>query len=230
MPTKYYLGFAGSPELVKATNTLLDNDARNARESQVPAMEQTRDLFVPELLDTFLVQTVDAVGLSPMATKIVHSTVDIIDKTAKMLVGQLLKKRSNEELKPLIKFVDELFVRAEIASTGKASTGCEIDQPTYDRIVRVIAEVRAGNGQQVLPELHDLMSLVVDIQVEQLMKRSIAALPLNFIVKKVADGAIATCRAAGHGVVNKVFKKLEEEQLIHLANHFDTLLLSAERN
>lgn len=230
MPTKYYLGFVISPELEKSAITLLDNFARNAPESQVSHMEKSMDLFIPELMQSFLVGTVDAIGLSPMATKIVHSTADILDKTAKMLVGHLLKKRSNDELRPLAGFVDDIYIRPGTASTGKASHGCEIDKATYDRIQRLIAEIRAGNGEQVRPELHDVMTLVVDVMLQGFMKRSVDMLKMNFIVRKVADGAVATCKAAGHGVVNKVFKTLDGDQLVHLANYFDTLVLSAERN
>lgn len=229
MPTKYYLGFASSPALEQSTITLLEKADSGTKDSLVPNMERSLELFIPELTHAFLVGTVDAIGLSSMATKIVHSTADIIDKTAKMLVGQLLKKRSNDELKPLVGFVDDIYLRPQTTSTGKASTGCEISKDTYDRIQHVVAEIRAGNGRKVLPELHDLMTLVVDTMLEELMKRPISLLPLNFVVRKVADGATATCKAAGHGVVNKVFKKLDDEQLVHLGNYFDTLVLSAER-
>lgn len=231
MPTtKYYLGFTSSPALENSAIVLLDNYARNVKESQVPHMEKTMELFVPELLQAFLVGTVDAIGLSSTATKIVHTTADLIGKTANMLVPQLLRKRSNEELKPLTGFIDEIYVRGNTCSTGKASTGCEIDKATFDRMQRVIGEVRAGNGRQVLPELHDLMSLTVDIMMERLMKRAIDLIKLNFVVRKIADGAMATCKAAGHGVVNKVFKKLDDDQLIHVANYFDQLIFSAERD
>ena len=229
MPTKYFLGFASSPELEQSAITLLDNFARNAKESQVPHMERSMDLFIPELLHSFLVGTVDAIGLSPMATRIVHSTADILDKTGKMLVGAMLKKRSNDELRPLAGYVDDIYIRPATASTGKASTGCEIDKQTYDRIQRLISEVRAGNGEQIRPELHDVMILVVDTMLEGFMKRAINLMKMNFIIKKLADGAFATSRAAGHGVVNKVFKDLSTDQLLHLANYFDNLVLSAER-
>jgi len=229
MPTKYYLGFASSPELENAAIVLLDNSAKNVKESHVPHMEKTMEFFVPEMMQAFLVGTVDAVGLNHTATKIVHTTADLIGKTANMLVPHLLRKRSNEELEPLVDFVDDIYVRADTTSTGKASTGCEIDKHTYDRMQYVISEVRAGNGQQVLPELHDLMSQVVDIMLEGFMKRSISLIKLNFVVRKISDGAVSTCKAAGHGVVNKVFKKLEEEQLIHVANYFDQLIFTAER-
>jgi len=230
MPTKYYLGFASSPALEQSAIDLLKMSASNTRDSLVPHMEKSMDLFVPELVQAFLVGTVDALGLSPMATRIIHSTAELIDKTAKMLVGQLLKKRSNDELKPLVGFVDDIYLRPETTSTGKAATGCELDKRDYDRIQHVIAEVRAGNARQVLAELHDLMTLVVDTMLEKLMKRPIALLPLNFVVRKIADGAVATCKAAGHGVINKVFKNLDDDQLVHLANYFDTLVLTAERD
>lgn len=230
MPTKYYLGFASSTALEQSTIALLEKSASGTRDSLVPNMEHALELFIPELMQAFLVGTVDVIGLSPVATKIVHSTGDIIDKTSKMLVGQLLKKRSNDELKPLVGFVDDIYLRPETTSTGKATTACELPKESYDRMQHVIAEVRAGNGKQVLPELHELMTLVVDTMLEQLMKRPITMLPLNFVVRKVADGAIATCKAAGHGVVNKVFKKLDDEQLVRLANYFDSLLLTAEKS
>lgn len=230
MATKYYLGFASSAALEQSAITLLEKGNSGTKESLVPYMEKSMEFFIPELTQAFLVGTVDAIGLSSMATKIVHSTADLIDKTSKMLVTQLLKKRTNEELKPLIGFVDDIYQRPETTSTGKAATGCEISKKDYDRIQHVIAESRAGRAKEVLPELHDLMTLVVDTMLEELMKRPIALLPLNFVVRKVADGAIATCKAAGHGVTNKVFKKLEDDQLIHLANYFDTLVLSAERD
>ena len=229
MPTKYYLGFVSSPQLEDAAIVLLDNYARNVKESQAPHMEKTMELFVPELLQAFLVGTVDAVGLSSTASRIVHTTADLITKTSNMLVPHLLRKRSNEELRPLSEFVDDIYVRGDTCSAGKAVTGCEIDKATFERMQRVIGEVRAGNGQQVLPELHDLMSLTVDIMLEGFMKRSINMIKLNFVVRKISDGAISTCKAAGHGVVNKVFKKLDDDQLIHVANYFDGLIFSAER-
>lgn len=229
MATKYYLGFASSPALEQSSITLLDNFSRNVKDSQVAHMERSMDLFIPELLQAFLVGTVDAVGLSPMATKIVHSTAELLDKTGKMLVGQMLKKRSNDELRPLANYVDDIYIRPETCSAGKAYTGCEIDKRTYDRIKHTTAEIRDGRGQQALPELHELMVVVVDVMLEGFMKRAIDLLKHNFIVRKVADGAIATSKAAGHGVVNKVFKKLDDDQLIHLANYFDELVISAER-
>tara|TARA_B100000902_G_scaffold63781_2_gene70533 strand:- start:566 stop:1255 length:690 start_codon:yes stop_codon:yes gene_type:complete len=229
MPTKYYLAFASSRDLEGAAIELLRRHENGVKDSHIPLMESTMDYFIPEMLDAFLVRTVDAIGLSSMSTKVVHSTADVIGKTAKMLVPHLLKKRSNKELEPMIGFVDEIYIRPEQADNGLASTGCEIDQATYERMKRVVAGIQAGEVQANRAELSELMSLTVDIMLEGFMKRAINLLKHGFVVRKIADGAIATCQAAGHGVVNKVFKKLDDEQMLHLANYFDTLILSAQR-
>lgn len=229
MPTKYYLAFASSKELEGAAIELLDRRARGVKESHVPLMESTMDYFIPEMLHAFLVGTVDAIGLSNMSTKVVHSTADVIGKTSRMLMPHLLKKRSNQELDPMISFVDEIYIRPQQADNGKAGTGCEMDKATYDRMKRVVGGIQAGDVAGNRDELSELMSLTVDLLLEGLMKRAIGLLKHGFVVRKIADGAIATCQAAGHGVVNKVFKKLDDEQMLHLANYFETLIVAAER-
>ncbi|MGB3623157.1 hypothetical protein FT643_09550 [Ketobacter sp. MCCC 1A13808] len=229
MPEKFYLGFESSRDLEGAAVELIDRHKRGAKESHIPLMEDTLELFIPEMMNAFLVGTVDAIGLSGMATKVVHSTADVISKSCRMLVPQLLKKKSNQELAPMVGFVDEIYVRPEEAVDGKAHTGCEIDETTYQRIKRVISEIRAGNIDANRSELTELMSLTVDLLLDGMMKRSVGLLKQGFVVRKIADGAIATCQAAGHGVVNKVFKKLDDDQMVRLVNYFDTLLISAQR-
>ena len=229
MQTQYYLAFASSTDLEQSAITLLEKNASGNHTGLEEHMEKAMEFFVPELMQAFLVDTVDAIGLSPMATKVVNSTAEIIDKTAKMLMGKLLKGRSNEELKPLIGFVDDIYLRPNTTSNGKACTGCEIEKERYDTIQRLIADVRGGKGQAVMPELIEVMGYIVDVMLEKLMRRPIDLLPLGFLMRKLTDGATATCRAAGHGVINKVFKKLDDDQLLNLANYFDTLVVSANR-
>lgn len=226
---KYYLAFSSSEQLVAKTDELLDRRQRGVKDSHIPIMESTMDYFIPELLHAFLVGTVDAIGLSGMATKVVHSTADVLGKTSRMIIPHILKKRSNKELDPMIDFVDEVYIRQDVSSNGKSSTGCEIDKATYDRIKRVVQEIRDGNGEEVRDELNDLMSMTVDLLLEGLMKRAVNLVKHGFVVRKIIDGAVSTCRAAGHGVVNKVFKKLDGEQMLRLAEYFDTLVISAER-
>ena len=82
----------------------------------------------------------------------------------------------------------------QIASLGKAI-------PDFKPGDTIRAELfpgyhAANRPHQVRPELHDVMTLVVDVMLQGFMKRSVDMLKMNFIVRKVADGAVATCKAA----------------------------------
>lgn len=229
MTTKYYLAFKSSPELVTNADKLLANRDAGHPEPYAPMMNELVKYFVPELLDAFLTGTADAVGLSHRASRIVHSAADTIGKASSVLVGKLLAKRSDDELADMVEFVDEVYLRADTCSNGENSVGCEISESLHGRMKHVTHEVRAGNAQQVLPELHDLMIETVDVVLEGFMIRSISLLKINFVLRKVCDATIVTCRGAGHMVVNKVFKQLDDEQLNRLADYFDDLIVTAER-
>ena len=228
MTTKYYLGFKSSPGLVASAQALLDNRDTGHTEPYAPMMNEVVKYFVPELLDAFLIQTADAVGLSHRASKIVHGAAETIGKASSVLVGKLLSKRDNDELAGLVEFVDDTYLRAATCSNGADSCGCEISQELHDQMKRLVTEIRAGNAQQVMPELHKVMITTVDVVLEGFMIRAIGLIKINFVLRKVCDATIATCRGAGHMVVNKVFKALDDAQLQRLANYFDDLILSAE--
>ncbi|MAR91800.1 MAG: hypothetical protein SV765_05505 [Pseudomonadota bacterium] len=229
MVTKYYLAFASSKELEDSAADLIARHHQGVEESYIPLMEDTMDYFIPEMLDAFLVKSVDAIGLSSTSSKIVHSSADIIGKSARMLIPHLLKKRSNQELGPMVDFMDEIYLRPEQTETGQASSGCELDQATYERMRRVLAEVKAGKVEENRQELSELMSQSVDLMLDGLMKRAINLLKQGFVVRKIADGALSTCRAAAHGVVNKVFKRLEDHKMQNLAAYFEGLVITAQR-
>jgi len=223
------MAFKSSRELEDCAVELLDRHARGAEESYVQLMIDTMEYFIPELLHSFLVGTVDAIGLSNMATKIVHSTSDLMSKTGRMLVPQLLKKRTNEELTPLIGFVEDISLWADQTENGKTCCGAELSKESYDRMKNVVVRVRDGEVEAVRQEITELMIIAVDTMLDSLMKRPIDMLDLGFVTRKVANGAISTCHAAGHGVVHKVFNKLDNEQMVRLVDYFDTLVITAER-
>ncbi|MCG8494684.1 MAG: hypothetical protein MI796_01375 [Enterobacterales bacterium] len=228
MPTKYYLGFIGSDDLTRCADEVLEIRANGGAQPYAPVMNELVKYFVPELLDSFLIKTADAVGLSHSASRIVHGAADTIGKASSVLVGKLLAKRSNAELEGMVSFVDDTYLHAEVCSTGANSVGCEIEKDLYDQMKRLVNDVRAGKSEEVRAELHDVMITTVDVVLEGFMLKAISLLKINFVLRKICDATVVTCRGAGHMVVNKVFKTLDEEQLMRLADYFDQLIITAE--
>ncbi|MCG8316169.1 MAG: hypothetical protein MI976_23405 [Pseudomonadales bacterium] len=229
MTTKYYLGFEASPELKDCADRILANKATGEPEQYAPIMEELVKYFVPEVLDAMLIGVADAVQLTPRTLKIVHGAADTIGKASGLLVAKLIAKRPNKELEPLVAYVDETNLPADINSKGVHCIGCEIEKPLYETMQRLMNEVRANNHDHIRDELHEVMLQVVDIVLEGFMLRAVRLLKLNFVMRKLVDATAATCRGAGHMVVNKVLKNLDNDQLDRMAEYFDTLIYTAER-
>ncbi len=228
MPTKYYLGYQATHELVYCADRVLANRHGGAKDHYVPMMNELVCRFVPETLDAMLLDTADAVGLSPGSQKIVHGAADTIAKASTLLVTKLIANRKNQELEPLVTYVDDTYLRAADCSRGVNSVACEVDRRHYEKIKLMISEVREGNHDQIRPSLHEIMTQTVDVILEGFMIRMIEAIKVNFFMRKMCDAAIVTSRGASHMVVNKVFKHLNEAQLNRLADHFDRLILTSK--
>ncbi len=229
MTTRYFLAFPASDELKEAAEKVLQLQKDQAAESWVPYFDRLVSLFIPAFMENMLLNTCDAVGLSPRASKLIHSTAESLSNTISAMVAKLIKKRSNQELTPLADFVDDVYLRAENTSTGVDSVGSEIGQQHYEDILRVTQEVRNGNLEQVRDELTQVMLRTVDLITDNMMVRTINLLKVNFVLQKICDAAVATARGAGHLVVNKVFKNLDEESMLRLGDFFEKMLVIENR-
>lgn len=227
--TKYYIGFVSSEKLAHETRRLLELRGNVPPQTMLKPIEKTVDLFIPEVLHNLLVGCCDAIGLSPMATKIVNGSVDTINSATKLLVGQLMKKRADDEIIAITAFIDKIYLPASASSKGVDCCGAELGKAKYDEMMFVTNEILAGRAQQVLPQLHVLMIEIADLIQDAFMKEPLEVLKLNFVVRKIVDGTFATCKGAAHMVVNRVFKNLNDEELVRMATYFNALLITAEK-
>ena len=229
MTTKYYLGFKASDTLAQSAGQVLINRDSGGAQPYAPMAKEIVKLFVPELLDAFLIKVADAIGLSHAAAKIVHGAADTIAKASSALIVKLLAKRSNAELEKMVQFIDETYLRAASCSIGEDGCGCEISHTLYEKMKYLVGEMQNGNIRDIQQELHDTMLETVDVVIDGFMLRAIRTIELNFVLRKLCDATVATCRGAGHMVVNKVFKHLDDDELVRLAHYFDGLIVTADR-
>ena len=141
----------------------------------------------------------------------------------------LLKKLSNEELRPLVGFIDSTFLPASTNSYEQDTIACEISEEQYLRFKDISEKLKAGKGPEIRPDVDRMMVEIVDVMLNGFMKAALNATKMNFVLKKVSNAATETCRGAAVMVVNKVFKKLNGEQLRQLGEYCHGLALTAER-
>jgi hypothetical protein len=226
--TQHYLGFTASPALAAEARLLIERRKAQAAPRELHAiLERVVDLFVPECLNSFLVECCNVIGLSPMAMKVVNGGVDTINGACTLLISQLMKKRTDEEILAMVAFVDDIFLPSDRVSTGKDSVGARVSESQYNEMKHITHEIQAGRADQVLEALHRLMIEVADIIQDRLMHEPIKVLNLGFVMRKMTDGAFATTKGASHMVVNRVFKKLSDDELRRMSTYFDALLITA---
>lgn len=222
-----YLGFRASEQLRDDSERLIENIRNQTSESQVPQVNRVLQNFIPEMLDAFLLDVCTVVELGPTSTKVVRGAAGTITKTVNMLVKQLLKKRTNEELVPIAEYMDQMMIRANEASNNLTTIACLLDDSLYQRMRDVIQEVREGdNPQAQLPVLTELMHEVTDVSLKGFFERPVNLLKMNIVVRKLANTGLDTCRSAIRMVINKVFKTLSDEQLVKLVDYFEELLIT----
>jgi hypothetical protein len=226
--TQHYLGFTASPALATEARLLISRrDAKASPKELHAILERVVNLFVPECLNSFLVECCNVIGLSPMAMKVVNGGVDTINGACTLLISQLMKKRTDDEILAMVDFVDNIFVPADRVSTGKDSVGAKVSESQFNEMKHITREIQAGRAAEVTEALHRLMIEVADIIQDRLMHEPIKVLNLGFVMRKMTDGAFATTKGASHMVVNRVFKKLSDNELLRMSSYFDALLITA---
>jgi|GEM_PF-1904040 len=231
MTTKrYFLAFPVSTELDGAMSDVQASCREQRSESWLPYHSQLMSLYTPEILDAFLVDACDAVGLSPWAEKIVHSVAGSMSKLSASLSAKLLKKRSNQELQPFAEFIESLYVSSEESSNGMNSTGCEIGEEMHDQLTKTFQSVRDGYLEAVRPELIALMLECQRISIDAMMTPAIEIFKINAVVKMFAEAAVSTSRSAGKMVINRVFKRLDEHQMLRLCDYYGNMLVIQDKS
>ena len=134
MTTRYFLAFPASEELTAAIEKVLMLHSTQAEESWVLHLSHVIDLLVPDLMQAFLLDSCDAVGIGSRANRVVRSTTRNICSAISMMAGKMLSKRQNDELSHMADFINEIYIPATQCSTGKASVGCELGPSLFNEV------------------------------------------------------------------------------------------------
>lgn len=230
MPTQYYIGYPTSEELAQVTRRVEENRQAGGAEPYAPMMNKFVALMLPELLKTLLVDTANNIQVDSRKLKIVNSSVATINKAIVFMCDKLIGNRSNRELSSMARYVDDTFLPADVSSKGKDCIGCVIDPELYQRMRQLEDVVKNGKTDKKFhKDLDKLLADTVDAVVDGFLTNPLSHFKLSFILRKVKDGAIATCKSAGHLVIRKVFSNLSQDQLLKLTQELERLVVTVEK-
>lgn len=229
MEKNYYLSLVASPEFTAKADRLLVMRAQGEPEPYVPAMLDLVDCFVPEVISGLMMGAAHAISLPERSIKILNSATGTIIKAINLLVSKLLKKRSNTELLPLVDYVEDIYLPAELCANGRYSIGCRIDAELRDELLFLVEQARAGKTEQYRSQIDDIWYRMVDAIIEGFMINALSRMEMKYVIRKISDASVATCRKTGSFVVTRVFRRITDQQFVDLGMFFVNQMQTVKR-
>ena len=166
------------------------------------------------------------------SSKLVVAGVSSVKKAVGVLVQTLSKKLKNPEMKPLANYLwsviypdlskecpqDHMFMASPIA------------QPLNNELNSIVQDIEAGEtGPQIEDRLVKALLEVSEISLDLFFAKPLAMLNLGIVMRKAGQIAFEATRAAVRGVIKKVFKGMNEQELRGVAQYIRSVKFAKER-
>ncbi|MEC8010615.1 MAG: hypothetical protein VX185_07630 [Pseudomonadota bacterium] len=231
-PIAAYVGFSIPDDVSVRLESLVNRLNEGVQEHQGSLFAQVIMDLVDESMNTFFLKPVEDIGLSSMSSKLVVAGVSRVKKAVGVLVQTLSKKLKNPEMKPLANYLwsviypdlskecpqDHMFMASPIA------------QPLNNELNSIVQDIEAGEtGPQIEDRLVKALLEVSEISLDLFFAKPLAMLNLGIVMRKAGQIAFEATRAAVRGVIKKVFKGMNEQELRGVAQYIRSVKFAKER-
>lgn len=214
-----YVAIPSPPRLEENTDRFLAAMKAGSRESQSPVFTQIAFDFVDAMLGALFFGPTRQIELHGMRQKLVDGLGSVIEKTSHGLIRQVVAKLSNEEMRPLLAFVEER--RLNLDGTPYISFPLT---PHFTTRFEALHEATMSGSRDNIEEQVAVMNEFVDISLDYMMKKPIDMLKLGFIARKGADLGYSSVRSLAHSTVRKLAHDTSLEENQRLSMYFYGLM------
>lgn len=227
-----YIGFPIPEDVHDRMESLVCRLREGEKEQQGSLYAQVVLDLVDESLATFFLRPMAEIGISPMGEKMVKAGVGSVKKAVSMLVHNLSKKLSNEEMLPLAEYLwGVVYTDLSKETAGaQAYMASPIDAELNDELSDIVLSIEAGETGPVVEErLTSALLAVSEISLDIFFAQPLNIIKLGMVMRKASQMAFEATRAAIRGVIKKVFKGMEERELRGVAQYLRSVRFSRER-
>lgn len=225
-----YVAFPSPPELRRDSEQLVANVRAQVKSSQTDIMMRIMTTFTDEVLKVFFLDTIELMNMRPFMSKIVHGAVASMRKTSISVSGTVIRKLDNRQLVPLAEHICTLMLTSTHAATiNQPYVGFAIQPDVQQRLARIIADMRAGDARAHVQAFSNILIEITDLAVEAYLRTPITILNLGLILRKLAEGGMSVIQGAVHMVIRKLAPDMEAHQLLALADHLESLIITDPR-
>ncbi len=220
-----YIAFQDSEKLRKNSEEFIRNIREKSRTSQIPILVEVMHGFLDEVIDTFILRSIELMKLSEVNLKLTNIAVITIKKTCHVLSNRILKKFKNSEVEDLAEYMDQLMVIMPNQDGEEvAFTALPISDAFADRMSTAINRVCTGNPRDNIDELVDVLIGLRDVVGECLYHKTLQRLKLGPINRKLVEVSYTAVFKATQAPLKKVVPGLSDEQLVAACTYYKTLI------
>ena len=203
----------------------LIQDIQNPKARPLQAdIERAADLLIETVLEVLVIQMLETVDMKPFAKTVITQLGHLIEKVAAILVNKVVSKMSNQEVRPLIEYLNSM----ECEIDGQRYLSFELDPNAAQLLVQGYQALEAGKSDAARESL--INALIETLNQGNLVfyKKPMELLKLGFVARKIVDLGYTSLDKAIRPAIHKIGEHMELDELKSLKIYVDNLVIETE--
>ena len=221
----YYVAFRSSERLHRTTDGFIRRMGDATPRLEPATIESIMADFLDQSLAVFFLRPAELVGLSGGMLRGVTLAADTINKASRLVISRAAKKLDLAQHREAARYMDQM---RRVIPDENGNEAWYVLFPIEDtlagKLEQALALCEAGQPEQARPALVEYLHALTDVALYWYFEQPVKLLGFGPIMRKMATVALDTTRKATHGVINKVFAGLKDEQIIHATRYMHSLL------
>lgn len=217
--TRIYIATPSPQQLEDNTNLFLAAMKSGSRAPQNQLFTTITFDFLDLMLQALFFGPTAQITLNSFRQRLTDALGSVIKSTAHGLIRSIIAKLSNEELRPLVAYVEDRRIYLD----GISHTTFPLPTHFATRFQVLHEAIMSGNRDNIDEQI-DVMNEFIDIALQYLLRIPIDLLKLGFIARKGAELGHATVRALAHSTVRKLATDISLEENQKLSLYFYQLM------
>ncbi len=225
---QHFMWFEASASLRQNAETFIQNIHKGERAPQNGLLQRVLDEFVVQTLETYFTIPTDRIGLGPIARKMVVTAVATLRKTIQMVVGRVIRKLHNKDMRSLAEFMDQVMLRDYASRQGTNYVAFPLETSTVQQFQDM--QQRAHSEDPLLSaHLIAAFQTVADEAVTYLFAEPVQGLRLGSVLDKIAQMGIESTRSVITGMIRRIFSNMTPQQSRDAVDYFCFHISTAEQ-
>lgn len=224
-----FIAFPASARLHDNTTGFIQRMRDGATRTEPEVMKSIMEDFTGEALHTFFILPSRELKLGGGMMRIVEATVATIRGAASLIIGRTAPKLDIQQNREVADYMDIMRICLPDAAGNEVwQVSFPLKKALREQVHAGLVQLDAGQTANARETLANFLLGMTDEALFWYFEQPMALLHLGPILSRMAKVGTETARKASQAVINRVFRKLEDEQLKVVGDFLRQLLVECE--